>query len=115
MSFSELNTDLLIRRTFVARVEHHATLSSTNDRARACAAEGLGPLPLLIVADEQTAGRGRGENRWWTGRGSLACSLLVDHDALEIDRHRSSPLVALATAVAIVETVAPLLADQTVG
>jgi BirA family biotin operon repressor/biotin-[acetyl-CoA-carboxylase] ligase len=115
MSFSRLNTDLLIRQTFVARVEHHATLGSTNDRARACAAEGLGPLPLLIVADEQTAGRGRGDHRWWTGRGSLACSLLLDPEALEIDRCRSSPLVALATAVAIVETVAPLLADHTVG
>ncbi|MFC1597432.1 biotin--[acetyl-CoA-carboxylase] ligase [Planctomycetota bacterium] len=115
MPFSKLNTDLLIRQTFVARVEHHATLGSTNDRARECAAEGLGPLPLLIVADEQTAGRGRGDNRWWTGRGSLACSLLIDPDALEIDRCRSSPLVALATAVAIVETVAPLLADHKVG
>lgn len=115
MSSSELNADLLIRQTFVARVEHHATLSSTNDRARACAAEGLGPLPLLIVADEQTAGRGRGENRWWTGRGSLACSLLVGQDALGIAGHRTSPLVALASAVAVVETVAPLLTHQTVG
>ncbi|NQT14526.1 MAG: biotin--[acetyl-CoA-carboxylase] ligase [Planctomycetes bacterium] len=115
MSSSKLDTDLLVRHTFVARVEHHVTLGSTNDRARQCAAEGGGSLPLLIVADEQTAGRGRGTNRWWTGRGSLACSLLIDPDALGIDRYRSSPLVALATAVAIVDTLAPVVENHAVG
>jgi BirA family biotin operon repressor/biotin-[acetyl-CoA-carboxylase] ligase len=109
-----MDTDRLIRETLVARVEHHTTLGSTNDRARRCAAEGAGPLPLLVVADCQTAGRGRGGNRWWTGRGSLACSLLLEVDAREIERGRS-PLVALAAAVAIVRTAAPLLAPRSVG
>ena len=104
----------LVEKTFVAGVEHHGTLASTNDRARQCAAKGLGPLPLLIVADEQTAGRGRDANRWWTGRGGLACSLLLDAQRLGIDRARS-PLVALAAAVAIVRTAAPLLPLETVG
>lgn len=109
-----LDTDRLVRETFVARVEHHATVGSTNDLARECAAEGVEPLPLLIVADEQTAGRGRGANRWWTGEGSLACSLLldVDHPAFDLSR---SPLVSLAVAVAVVQTVAPRLPRHTVG
>ena len=34
-------------------------------------------MPLLIVADGQTKGRGRGGNRWWTGAGSLAMSLAI--------------------------------------
>ncbi len=109
-----VNADVLVEQTFVARVEHHARLGSTNDRAKQCAAEGAGPLPLLIVADEQTAGRGRGANRWWTGQGSLACSLLLDAADLPVDRSRS-PLVALAAAVAAVETVAPLLSSHSVG
>lgn len=114
MPSSKLDTDLLVRETFVCRVEHYATVGSTNDRARECLADGVGPLPLLIVADEQTAGRGRGANRWWTGKGSLACSLIVEVDELGIDRSRS-PLVALAAAVAVAETVAPLLPSHTVG
>ncbi len=114
MPTSSLDADLLLRRTFIARVEHHATLGSTNDRAKQCAGQGVGALPLLIVADEQTAGRGRGTRRWWTGQGSLACSLLLEAADLGVDRSRS-PLVALAAAVAIVETVGPLLPSHQVG
>ena len=35
-------------------------------------------LPFVITADEQTAGRGRQNNTWWTGHGSLALSMLLD-------------------------------------
>jgi len=81
----------LVERTFVSYVEHHAQIDSTNNRARRIAL-GTEPLrghaspsletlrtslPCLIVADRQSAGRGRGTNRWWTGPGSLAASLLM--------------------------------------
>jgi hypothetical protein len=108
-----INVDRLLQETFVARVECHQTLGSTNDRARQCAAEG-GPLPLLVLAENQTSGRGRGSNRWWTGPGSLAFSLLLDAADLRIERSRS-PLVALAAAVAVAETVAHRLPDRQVG
>jgi BirA family biotin operon repressor/biotin-[acetyl-CoA-carboxylase] ligase len=108
-----VDVDRIVRATFVARVECHETLASTNDRARQCAAEG-GPLPLLVLAATQTSGRGRGSNRWWTGPGSLAFSLLLDVGDLRIDR-RDSPLVALATAVAVAETAARRLPDCRVG
>lgn len=71
-----IDLDRLLRETSVARAELHAELGSTNDRAQQAAAEG-GPLPLLVLAERQTAGRGRGRNRWWTGQGSLAFSLLL--------------------------------------
>lgn len=100
--------------TFVARVEHHAILDSTNDRAKQCAAGGPGPLPLLIVADEQTAGRGRGANRWWTGRGGLAFSLLLDHRGVHTD-FGPGPLVSLCAAAAVAEAVIPLLPGRPVG
>jgi len=35
-------------------------------------------LPFVVAADEQTAGRGRQSNTWWTGQGSLALSMLLD-------------------------------------
>jgi BirA family biotin operon repressor/biotin-[acetyl-CoA-carboxylase] ligase len=114
MASSPFDLDLLLRQTFIARVEYHATLDSTNDRAREYAKEGVGALPLLIVADEQTAGRGRGANRWWTGRNSLAASLLLDADELGLTASRT-PLAGLATAVAIVEAVRPRLPFRTVG
>ena len=35
-------------------------------------------LPYVIVANEQTAGRGRQSNTWWTGQDALAFSMLLD-------------------------------------
>ncbi len=113
-------TDLLDRERLatsgsMARVEVHARLASTQDRAHEVA-RGLdpGPLPLLIVAEEQTAGRGRGTNRWWTGRGSLAFSLLFDPADWALSR-QPLPERSLAVGVAIVDTVRPLLGDRAVG
>lgn len=104
----------IMRESSIARVEYRPTVDSTNTRAAQCAAQGAADLPLLVVADEQTAGRGRGGNRWWTGRGSLAFSLLVDAKTVAADESRS-PLVALATAVAVVDCVASLLPTHLVG
>ena len=115
MPCDTINANRVLTETFVARVEYHPRLGSTNDRARQCAVEGCSELPLLVLADEQTAGRGRGANRWWTGRGSLAWSLLVDPEQIGETPGSRSPLVALAAAVAVVETVAPLVAPRQVG
>jgi len=115
MSRCCLDVDRVLQETFAARAEHYATLASTSDRAAQAAAEAPGPLPLLVVADEQTAGRGRGTHRWWTGRGSLAISLLIGPEQAATGPQGRSPLVALATAVAVVETVAPRLPSRRVG
>jgi BirA family transcriptional regulator, biotin operon repressor / biotin---[acetyl-CoA-carboxylase] ligase len=109
-----VDIDRILAETFVARIESHCSLPSTNDRAKQCAAEAWDGLPLLILAEQQTAGRGRGGNRWWTGPGSLAFSLLLEPEVVGADRGRP-PLVALAAAVAIVETVGPLVSNHQVG
>jgi BirA family transcriptional regulator, biotin operon repressor / biotin---[acetyl-CoA-carboxylase] ligase len=114
MAATRVDIDHILAETFVARAELHGSLPSTNDRALRCAVESPGVLPLLILAEEQTAGRGRGGNRWWTGHGSLALSLLLEAEMVGAERGRP-PLVALAAAVTIVETVAPLLSGQAVG
>ncbi len=106
---------LIVRDTFVAQAEHHEVLGSTNDLARQYAQDGTERrLPLLILADRQTAGRGRGSNRWWTGRGSLAFSLLLPAESIAHNQTQPS-LAGLAAAVAIVEAVQPLLSEQNVG
>jgi len=114
MTSTNLDIARVLKQTFVAQAEHHGTLGSTNDRAWELAAGDPGELPVLIVADRQTAARGRGGNRWWTGPGSLAMSLLVKPDWETADEG-PSPLIALAAAVGTVETVAPLLPSHTVG
>lgn len=54
-----------------------ATTGSTNDVAHERAAAGA-PDGLLVVADEQTAGRGRLDRRWWSPPGcNLYLSLLL--------------------------------------
>ncbi len=114
MSSANLDITHVLKRTFVAQAEYHSTLGSTNDRAGELAAQNPDELPILILADRQTAGRGRGANRWWTGPGSLTMSLLLKPD-WETAAENPSPLFALAAAVAVVETVAPLLPPHAVG
>lgn len=89
-------------------VEHYASLGSTNDRGRELALDEHSALPALILADVQTAGRGRGANRWWTGPGSLAMSLVIDPAHWKIALEHS-PLVSLALALSVINTVQPLL------
>jgi BirA family biotin operon repressor/biotin-[acetyl-CoA-carboxylase] ligase len=58
-------------------LEAHDVLTSTNDRAREVADEGAGPFSV-ILADEQTAGRGRGGRAWHSrpGAGLFLSTLL---------------------------------------
>jgi len=111
---NDLELHRLRTETFVSRVEYHRTLGSTNDRARQLAEDGNGTLPALVIAEEQSAGRGRGTNRWWTGPGSLAFSLLLDPAKLGVQR-RWFPMISLAAALAVVETSAPRAPEARLG
>jgi BirA family transcriptional regulator, biotin operon repressor / biotin---[acetyl-CoA-carboxylase] ligase len=98
----------------VTQVEYHAVIDSTNDAARRRAAEVPRDAGLLIVADEQTAGRGRGANRWWTGAGSLAFSLLFDPARYDVALRYAS-MVPLAAAIAVVDVVTQHLPGPATG
>jgi BirA family biotin operon repressor/biotin-[acetyl-CoA-carboxylase] ligase len=94
------DADAIRRSTFVRHVEIHGSLPSTNDRAAELARTACDvDLPALIVAREQTAGRGRGSNQWWSRDGALTFSLLLDANSLGIGSDKW-PLVSLTTAVA---------------
>ena len=61
----------------IAAVEHHASIGSTNDRARELA-QANAPEITLVSADEQLTGRGRQNRAWFTPPGTaLAISLLT--------------------------------------
>ena len=91
--------------TFVRHIEIHETLGSTNDRATELARTADIPLPALVVAHRQTAGRGRGVNEWWSGDGALTFSLVLDASTLAIGTDRW-PQLSLATAVAVCNALA---------
>lgn len=95
MAIPPFDPQSIVQETFVAAVEFRAELPSTNDFAKQRAAEPVCRVPLLVVAEQQTAGRGRGRNHWWSDSGSLTFSLILDAGR--------SPLVSLATAVSVVE------------
>lgn len=86
----------------LAHVDYRTSLPSTNDRALRLAAEGNVPTPALALAGRQTAGRGRGANRWWSADGALTFSLLISRRWIGIDAVRL-PQVSLTTAVAVTD------------
>jgi BirA family transcriptional regulator, biotin operon repressor / biotin---[acetyl-CoA-carboxylase] ligase len=65
------------RKTKSWRLRYFDSIGSTNDEALAWAASGAKDLSL-VVADEQTQGRGRLDRRWFTPKGQrLALSLIL--------------------------------------
>ena len=87
-------------------VDHHTELESTNDLAIARVRSDQIEAPALIVADAQTAGRGRGANRWWSSDGGLTFSLIFAADGDGASSHqrldpRSWPRLALTAATAV--------------
>lgn len=57
-------------------LSHHAEIDSTNEEAKRLAAAGT-KGPVWIVADRQTAGRGRRGRAWSSPVGNLMCTLLM--------------------------------------
>jgi BirA family biotin operon repressor/biotin-[acetyl-CoA-carboxylase] ligase len=85
------------------RIDYHETVGSTNDRARDLAgrgkgsgATGSGTDEVVVLADEQTGGRGRLDREWTAPSGGVWASLL-----LRPERPPAHvPLFTLAAAVA---------------
>lgn len=88
-------------------VEFHATIGSTNDRARAALADPSGD-GLAVVADQQIAGRGRQGRTWLTpAGGNLAVSIGL-RPRLGVERiGLLGPAVAMAARDACAHLVAP--------
>jgi BirA family biotin operon repressor/biotin-[acetyl-CoA-carboxylase] ligase len=69
-------TDGLATRFIGQEVSCYPSLPSTNDVAKQKARQGA-KEGTVIVAEEQTAGRGRIERRWLSPRGSIALSMIL--------------------------------------
>jgi BirA family biotin operon repressor/biotin-[acetyl-CoA-carboxylase] ligase len=89
-------------------------VASTSDLARQLIVDGEPPLPLAVRALRQTRGRGRADRRWWSDAGSLAVTIAIDPKAHGL-RSEHEPRLALATAVAIIDAIAPFGLPQSLG
>jgi BirA family biotin operon repressor/biotin-[acetyl-CoA-carboxylase] ligase len=72
--------DELARLLDVPRLSLHASVGSTLDVAHALAAAGA-PAGTLVLADEQTAGRGRAGRRWASAPGAGLWLTLVERQS----------------------------------
>lgn len=109
-AFSPQDLLRITDETFVRRVEFHDELPSTSDRAIKLAADAALNTPLLVLAELQTAGRGRGANRWWSGEGALTYSLVLDLPALGLPTEQAPPM-SLVSALAVRDTLYHFLPD----
>jgi BirA family biotin operon repressor/biotin-[acetyl-CoA-carboxylase] ligase len=83
------------------RVIYHRSIGSTNDVAKGLAARGA-PEGTLVIADEQTAGKGRLGRRWLAPPGtSLLISLLFRPELAVHQAQRLTMICSLAVVEAI--------------
>lgn len=80
-------------------IEYHDSIESTNARARELAGDGM--EGVVVVADEQTGGRGRLDRSWESPSGGVWLSILVRPDLPATQ----APIVTMATAVATARAV----------
>ena len=81
------------------------TIGSTNDVALRLAAGG-DRLGAIVIAEQQTAGRGRRGRTWFSPPGSgLYVSIVLAPGRAAVDRTRASTLVTLAVGVALAEAI----------
>ena len=68
---------LLKGTSFADHIHHYFSTGSTNDDAMAAAAAGA-PEGSVFLAEQQTAGRGRGDHKWHSARSAgIHCSVLL--------------------------------------
>ncbi|UNC90722.1 biotin--[acetyl-CoA-carboxylase] ligase [Candidatus Contubernalis alkaliaceticus] len=85
-------------------IEHFRIIDSTNRRAKELALEGA-PQGTVVVAEEQTGGRGRVSNRWFSPRGGIWFSVILTPD---IDPQQAS-FVTLLASLAVVRGIQELV------
>lgn len=100
---------VLARNRRLRAVHHVGEVGSTQDVARSLAAEDARD-GTVVVAERQTAGRGRRGRRWEDAPrgGGLACTVLLDLDA----GGPAAGLVPHALGLAVHDACAPIVADE---
>lgn len=102
--------DALRRRWRRPELWLYSRIDSTNERAKELGEAGS-PAGTLVLADEQTAGRGRAGHRWYSPKGDgLYFTLLLRPRELH-----NPGLVPIVGGLAVARTLRRLLPDASVG
>ncbi|HWL10828.1 MAG TPA: biotin--[acetyl-CoA-carboxylase] ligase [Planctomicrobium sp.] len=91
----------ILAESFIEKIEWFETIDSTNTYVLQLKSSD-DQLPLLVGAELQTQGRGRGQNKWWAGSGALTFSLLLVPETWGITQAQW-PLISLVTGLALCE------------
>jgi BirA family biotin operon repressor/biotin-[acetyl-CoA-carboxylase] ligase len=86
-----------IKKLPIGEIKYFESIGSTNDEALAWAASGA-PDFSIVIADEQTAGRGRLNRKWFTAKGSALAFSLILRPASVSHLSRTVGLAALSIA-----------------
>ena len=80
MFFKSLFESNLVTKKIAGEVLYYPNLDSTNDELwKLCDNNTLDSKNLLVITDNQTSGKGRGQNKWFSQPSkSLTCSFLLD-------------------------------------
>ena len=103
--------DELRSQGWLRHVEWLSEVDSTNSLAKRWYADNSSDTPALFVADQQTAGRGRGGNQWWSPSGCLMLTLAIPTSELP-DDPSLHPQLALVAGTALAATVDSLLDES---
>jgi BirA family biotin operon repressor/biotin-[acetyl-CoA-carboxylase] ligase len=107
----EILRPLLRGTMFDAHLHHFYKIGSTNSAAMAAAAEGA-PQGAVFLAEEQTAGRGRGANSWQSPRSTgIYCSVVLRPALTPSDVLAMSLAAGLAVQSAIAQVDSRVQAD----
>ncbi len=88
-------------------LRHTRAIGSTNAWAKQESLSGVVHAPALFVADSQSAGRGRGNNIWWSAPGNIAATFVMAQNA-----HLDFGLVPLLAGLALRRALVPLTACE---
>lgn len=105
----------ILSKTDVKKVFYFPEIESTNTTAISKCSEpdSRAWMPLLVICDRQSQGRGRGTNQWWSADGAITFSIAISKDDLNYSPEQIS-MIPLVTGYAIAETLANYLDDKLV-
>ena len=99
----------------IQTLEYHEEIASTNDRVQELLKQPVKPnLPCLVIAKRQTAGRGRGNKRWWSGEGAMLLSLGFELSPEFLTRDQL-PVLSITTARSVVRVLSRYLPQHELG
>jgi BirA family biotin operon repressor/biotin-[acetyl-CoA-carboxylase] ligase len=106
--------DELHEQGWLRHVEWLPEVDSTNNLAKRWYTYNAVETPALFIADQQTAGRGRSGNPWWSPSGCLMLTLAIPTSELPTDP-ALHPQLPLVTGVALAATADAVLGSSHVS